>query len=245
MTSTAASPERFDPRRRLGPIVALLAVVPGVFGAVLFLAPELCAQAFGLVGKDLFFYRLAGAASFGFLASFAGAWRDGWPALHITLGGLVVFAAGSTLACAAALVTGEGTWSVGVILVISVAFLGLALYLLMNPPASADEASAGVQDVGDWVLYLFAFGAIGALGTGSLALLLGAAGASCWLVTAAPTRSSTVRPARRPWVRPMAPTWLSGRGAGPRSAAACGVPSPSMPCRWSPPFSRSRGDGEA
>jgi hypothetical protein len=175
VTTTAATPRRFDTRRWLGPIVALLAIVPGAFGVLLFLAPEASARAFGLIGKDIFLYRLAGAASFGYLVSLAGAWRDGWPALRITVAGMAVFAIGSILAAAAALVTSEGAWIVGVILVVSVVFLGLEFLLLTNPPGG-DRASTGVRDVADWVSYLFAFGAIAALGTGSLALLLGGVG---------------------------------------------------------------------
>jgi hypothetical protein len=176
MTTTDAARGRFDTQRWLAPIVALLAIVPGAFGLLLFLAPEFSAKASGFVGKDIFLYRLAGAASFGYLVSLAGAWRDGWPALRITLAGMALFAAGSIVACAVALVAGEGTWIVGVVLVASVVFLGLQLLLLRNPPARTEWTRESLPDVADWVLYLIAFGAIAALGTGALALLFGGAG---------------------------------------------------------------------
>lgn len=178
MTTNVPARGRMDTRRWLGPIVVLLGVVPGVFGLLLFLAPEASAKASGFVGKDIFLYRLAGAASFGYLLALAGAWRDGWPALRITIGGLAVFAVGSIIACVAAIAVGEGTWMVDVVLVASAILLGLELLLLMNPPTDAGGATSGEPDVADWVVYLIAFGAIAALGTGALALLLGGAGGS-------------------------------------------------------------------
>jgi hypothetical protein len=175
LTTTEPAAGRLDTRRWLGPIVAVLAVVPGALGAFLLLAPDASARAFGLVGTDIFLYRLAGAASFGYLASLAAEWRGGWPALRITIAGMPVFAIGSILAAAVALVTGEGAWIVGAILVVSVVLLGLELVLLTNPPGP-DRAESDAGDIAPWVTYLFAFGAIAALGTGSVALLLGGAG---------------------------------------------------------------------
>ena len=175
MTARESAAGRLDTRRWLGPIVAVLAIVPGAFGACLFLAPEASARAFGLVGTDIFLYRLAGAASFGYLASLVAEWRGGWPALRITIAGMPIFAIGSILAAAVALVTGEGGWIVGAVFVASVVLLGLELVLLTNPPGP-DRASTNGPDIADWVTYLFAFGAIAALGTGSVALLLGGAG---------------------------------------------------------------------
>jgi len=175
LTAREPAAGRLDTRRWLGPIVAVLAIVPGAFGAYLFLAPEASARAFGLVGTDIFLYRLAGAASFGYLASLVAEWRGGWPALRITIAGMPIFAIGSILAAAVALVTGEGGWIVGAVFVASVVLLGLELVLLTNPPGP-DRASTNGPDIADWVTYLFAFGAIAALGTGSVALLLGGAG---------------------------------------------------------------------
>jgi len=175
LTARESAAGRLDTRRWLGPIVAVLAIVPGAFGAYLFLAPEASARAFGLVGTDIFLYRLAGAASFGYLASLVAEWRGGWPALRITIAGMPIFAIGSILAAAVALVTGEGGWIVGAVFVASVVLLGLELVLLTNPPGP-DRASTNGPDIADWVTYLFAFGAIAALGTGSVALLLGGAG---------------------------------------------------------------------
>ena len=175
MTAREPAAGRLDTRPWLGPIVAVLAIVPGAFGAYLFLAPEASARAFGLVGTDIFLYRLAGAASFGYLASLVAEWRSGWPALRITIAGMPIFAIGSILAAAVALVTGEGGWIVGAVFVASVVLLGLELVLLTNPPGP-DRASTNGPDIADWVTYLFAFGAIAALGTGSVALLLGGAG---------------------------------------------------------------------
>jgi hypothetical protein len=164
-----------DTRRWLGPIVAVLAIVPGAFGALLLLAPEASARAFGLVGSDIFLYRLAGAASFGYLASLAAEWRGGWPALRITIAGMPIFAVGSILAALVALIGGEGTWIAGAILIVSVVLLALELVLLRDLPGR-ERAGSDAGDIAPWVTYLFAFGAIAALGTSSVALLLGGAG---------------------------------------------------------------------
>jgi hypothetical protein len=162
--------------RWLKPIVVVLAIAAGYFGLGPLLFPELGAQLSGFVGKDIFIYRLTGAASFGYTVALAFAWRDGWRGFRIPIAGMAVFAVGSIFACVLAIATGEGTWIVWLVLVASAVFLGLQSWLLTNPPAGGAGVGTGERDVADWVIYLMAFGAIAALGTGALALLLGGAG---------------------------------------------------------------------
>jgi hypothetical protein len=166
-----AATGRRDTQRWLAPIVTILALATGIFGASLFLAPDAVAGAFGLVGSDVFLYRLAGAAILGFPFALAGAWRNGWPALRITVTGMATFSAASIIAALVAYLTGEGTAMAGLILVGSAILLGLELLLLRDPPGPS--TGAGNPDIAQWVVALLAFGGIAALGTGALAFLLG------------------------------------------------------------------------
>jgi hypothetical protein len=160
----------------LKPIVILLAIAAGYFGVVPYLAPDVGAQLSGLSGKDIFIYRLTGAASFGYAVSLTMSWRDGWRGLRIPIASMAIFAVGSILACLVTIAAGGATWIAWVVLVASSVFLCLHILLLTRPPARGEPVGSGVSDVADWVRYLIAFGSIAALGTGGLALLLGGAG---------------------------------------------------------------------
>jgi hypothetical protein len=176
MTTSRGGGTRIDTTRLYKPIVVILALAAAYFGLVPFLLPELGAQLSGFVGKDIFIYRLTGAASFGFTVALAMAWRDGWRGLRIPIAGMAVFAVGSIIATVLAIAAGEGTWIVWVVLVASAVFLGLQVLLLTNPPSQSPAVGSDEQHVADWVIYLVAFGSLAALATGGLALLLGGAG---------------------------------------------------------------------
>jgi hypothetical protein len=176
MSATRRLSGRVDTDRWYKPIVIVLAVAAAYFGIVPFLFPELGAQTSGFVGKDVFIYRLTGAASFGYTVALAMAWRDGWRGLRIPIAGMAVFAIGSIIATVAAIATGAGTWIVWLVLVASSIFLVFQLVLLTNPPSHTPAIGSGEPDVADWVIYLVAFGALAAFATGALALLLGGAG---------------------------------------------------------------------
>lgn len=176
MTAVNAERARIDTNRWLKPIVIVLAIAAGYFGVLPFLVPEWGAQVSGLVGKDIFIYRLTGAASFGYTVGLIAAWRDGWRGLRLPIIGMAVFAVGSIIACVGAILAGEGTWLAYVVLVASSVFLALHLLLIRNPPARGEPVGSGPPDVTDRVIYLVAFGSIAAAATGGLALIFGGAG---------------------------------------------------------------------
>jgi hypothetical protein len=177
MTAANRSRAGIDTDRWLMPIIAVLAFAAGVFGVLPFLAPGLVADLGGFTGQDVFIYRLVGAGSFSYTVALAQSWREGWRGLRIPIAGMAVFAVGSIIACLAAIVEGGATWPVYLILVASTVFLGLHLLLLSNPPQRGEPVGSGPQDVADRVIYLVAFGTIAAIGTGTLALVLGGEGA--------------------------------------------------------------------
>lgn len=159
--------------RWLRPIVVLLAVAAGAFGVGPYLLPQQGADASGFSGRDVFFYRLTGAASFGYAVALVIGLRTGWRGLRIPIASMAVFAVGSILACLAGIIVGGATWIAWVVLVASSFFLALHLWLLREPPDVGSQVGSGEADIADWYGYLVGFAMLAAIATGAGALLLG------------------------------------------------------------------------
>jgi hypothetical protein len=173
MTALDRPVRRSIDTRWLRAIVAVMAFAAGYFGVVPYLLPELGAQLSGLTGQDVYFYRLTGAASFGYAVSLVVGYQTGWRGLRIPVAGMAVFAVGSIIACLIAIVGGSATWLAWVALLASAVLLGCQLVLLSAPPMIGDPVGSGAPDTADWYARLIALAGIAALGTGSLGLLLG------------------------------------------------------------------------
>jgi hypothetical protein len=165
-----------DTTRWLAPIVLMLALVAAVLGIALFLFPEAVARSSGFLGKDLFLYRIAGAATCGYAVALVAAMRDRWRGLRIPIAGMAVFSTGSIVATIVALFEGETGAMVWIVLAVSAIFLALQITLLFNPPKGDETIGTGSPDVAEWILWLIGLGSVAALGTGGLALLLGGYG---------------------------------------------------------------------
>jgi hypothetical protein len=164
---------RVDTNRLLRPVVAVLAVAAGYFGVFPYLLPERGAELSGLTGQDVFFYRLTGAASFGYAVALLVGMRGGWRGLRIPMASMATFAVGSIVGCLVNIVFGGATWITWLVLIATSVFLVLQLLLLANPPAIGHGVGSGEPDIADWYRWLVGIGALAALGTGSLGLLLG------------------------------------------------------------------------
>ena len=117
------------------PVFRLLLVVQGlasfVFGVVPLLLPRTFASVTGYSGDDEFVYRLAGAATTGYLvtAIAALAWRSAWLDVRIALIGTLTFTTAAALACLVTVIGGDSHWVVIVVLA-AAAFAVIAAYWL-------------------------------------------------------------------------------------------------------------------
>src|SRR5205814_6955907 len=71
--------------RILRPLQVLLIAAGALFGLAPFLAPDTFASLTGFMGTDVFVYRLAGAATFGYGVGLAAGWRASWTELRIPI----------------------------------------------------------------------------------------------------------------------------------------------------------------
>jgi hypothetical protein len=114
-------------------LLVLLVLAGALFGMAPFLAPARFAAATGFAGTDVFLYRLAGAATFGYGVGLAVGYRSGWRALRIPIAATAVFNGASILACLAAILGGAQP-VVFVILAASILFTASAVLFLSRPP---------------------------------------------------------------------------------------------------------------
>jgi hypothetical protein len=158
--------------RLFGWLLVLLIVAGAFFGLAPFLSPGLFASTTGFKGTDVFMYRLAGAATFGYAVGLLVGFRAGWMALRIPIAATFVFNACSIAACAVAIADGAPP-VVFVILAASILFTAATGYFLVRPPEDrwrADEAR-----IASWVSGLFAVGVLAAAIFGLAPLILGGA----------------------------------------------------------------------
>jgi hypothetical protein len=155
-------------------LLVLLVVAGGFFGLAPLLAPALFASVTGFAGTDVFLYRLAGAATFGYAVGLAAGFRVDWDAIRIPIASTFAFNVASIFACLIAIAAGPQP-VVYVILAASVLFTAATGYFLMRPPAArvASTAVPGGPDIATWVIGLFAIGTLAAGFFGVVPLVLG------------------------------------------------------------------------
>jgi hypothetical protein len=160
--------------RLFRPLLALLVAAGAVFGLAPFLAPGTFASLTGFLGTDVFVYRLAGAATFGYAVGLAAGWRTSWTELRIPIAATLVFNAASILACLAAIVGGGAQPVVYLILLASVLFTAGTVALLRQPPLGATgERSDLDHPMATWLIALFVIGVAAAAVFGLGPLILG------------------------------------------------------------------------
>jgi hypothetical protein len=153
-------------------LLVLLIAAGAFFGLAPFLAPALFASVSGFKGTDVFMYRLAGAATFGYAVGLAVGFRAGWTALRIPIAATFVFNLASIGACAAAIAAGAQP-VVFLILAASILFTSATGYFLVRPPE--DRWRADDPGLASWVTALFLIGMLAAAFFGLAPLILGGA----------------------------------------------------------------------
>ncbi len=163
-----------DPRdRRFKQLLVLLIAAGTFFGLAPLLLPKQFADIFGFAGKDIFMYRIAGAATFGYAVGLAYGFRSAWPALRIPIAGVFVFNVGSIAACLVAIYGGGAQPVVYLILLASLIFTGATGYFLARPPTLAGTAVryGASEGLTTWIIGLFAIGTLAAAFFGLAALI--------------------------------------------------------------------------
>jgi hypothetical protein len=164
-----------DARRIRDPLLILLVIAGFFFGLAPLLAPKQFGDVSGFAAKDLFLYRLAGAATLGYGVALLVGFRAPWRELRILIASTAVFNLCSIIACLIAIVQGGAQWLVFVILPASVLFCAGTLLLLRDPPeraGAAGAAGAAGPDAATWILALFAVGVLASLVFGLGPLIL-------------------------------------------------------------------------
>jgi hypothetical protein len=157
-------------------LLILLILAGAFFGLAPFLAPALFASLTGFKGTDVFMYRLAGAATFGYGFGLAIGYRRSWQELRIPIVSVAIFNAASIGACLAAIVGGEAQPVVYVILLASILFTAATVYFSINAPEPVPQPAADAgqgPDIATWTLALFAIGTLAAAFFGLAPLILG------------------------------------------------------------------------
>ncbi len=151
-------------------LLLLLIAAGGFFGLAPLVLPTQFADISGFSGNDVFMYRLAGAATFGYAVGLAAGYRAGWTALRIPIAATFVFNAASIVACGVAILGGGAQPVVYLILAASLLFTAATGYFLANPPILpiVTESDASLAP---WVTALFAVGTLAALFFGLAALI--------------------------------------------------------------------------
>src|SRR6266540_2251054 len=170
-------------------LLIILIVAGTFFGIAPFVAPAQFASAAGFAGTDVFAYRIAGAATFGYAVGLAAGFRAGWTSLRIPIASTAVFNAASVAACLVAISSGRASAVVYLILAASVVFTVGTAYFLARPPVWSNgpsrTASGRNGELAPWVTGLFAIGSVAAalfglaalIGAGAFGRAVGASGA--------------------------------------------------------------------
>lgn len=152
-------------------LLILLIAAGAFFGLAPLVFPTQFADLSGFKGQDLFMYRIAGAATFGYAVGLAAGWRAGWSALRIPIAATFVFNAASIVACLLAIFGGVAQPVVYLILAASILFTAATAYFLANPPTLAGATPPREGGLAPWVIALFAVGTGAALFFGLAALI--------------------------------------------------------------------------
>lgn len=165
---------QIDPRDRyFRGLLLLLIAAGGFFGLAPLVLPTQFADLSGFSGQDLFMYRVAGAATFGYAVGLAAGFRSDWSVLRIPIAATFVFNAASIAACAVAIASGGAQPVVYLILAASLLFTAATGYFLARPPISVYDHAGGDRspDLAPWITALFAIGTAAALFFGLAALI--------------------------------------------------------------------------
>src|SRR5215217_5612351 len=124
-------------------LLGVQAVATIVFGLVPLLLPEVFASVTGYSGHDRLVYRLAGAATTGYLVAALAAlvWRTEWVNLRIPMVATFTFTVAAAIASLVTLIGGDQRWVVMVVLLAATAFALIAAYWLRRD--EGPEAPAG------------------------------------------------------------------------------------------------------
>jgi hypothetical protein len=150
--------------------VALIAPFLGglVFGILPLLFSKEFAAATGNTGNDVYLYRLTGAVVLGYAPGLlVGILRGEWTPLRLVIIATLVFNLGSLFAIGVAFVSGITSPFVFAILVASLLFIAITVWLLNKHQGAARPAA----DTAEWVKYLLYILTAAAFGTGILFLL--------------------------------------------------------------------------
>lgn len=158
---------------RLSNLERILMVLPllggAFFGLLPLLVPVQFASATGYPGNDLYMYRIAGAATFGYAVALTLAlWQDRWAELRLLTIAVFTFNLASIYACLVEIFGGAAQPVVYLILPTSIAFVALTanlLYLHRN-------VETGTPNVARWTVWFLVVATVLALTFGVLPLFL-------------------------------------------------------------------------
>jgi hypothetical protein len=152
-------------------LLLLLIAAGAFFGIAPFVLPTQFASLTGFYGQDLFMYRVAGAATFGYGLGLAVGYRASWVSLRVPIAATAVFNLGSIVACVLAISAGNPQPVVFVIFLASILFSAACLYFTWRPPTDRPaDAPGDDHPLAPWVIGLFAIGTVSALFFGIMAL---------------------------------------------------------------------------
>jgi hypothetical protein len=174
------------------PVFGLLLVVQGlatiVFGVVPLLLPRTFASITGYSGDDEFVYRLAGAATTGYLVAAIAAlvWRSSWLDVRIALIATLTFTTAAALACLVTVIGGDSHWVVIVVLLAAAAFAVIAAYWLRRDAGALIPAGDPISPVFKVIIGLATlsagvFGVMPLVAPTQFASLFGLVGTDTWI----------------------------------------------------------------
>ncbi len=156
---------------RLSSTERLLLLIPIISAAVFGLFPYILTGTFaslaGFSGHDRYIYRLLGAATFGYAVALAGGFMDStWPAVRLLVIANLTFGLGLIYVCARAILAGNPSALVYLVLVLALISVAISAYLLYN-----HRTPAAPPDVAQWVLIITGIATVLALIFGLAPLL--------------------------------------------------------------------------
>jgi hypothetical protein len=169
-------------------LLAVQAIAAIVFGVVPLVAPASFASATGYSGDDPLVYRLAGAATAGYLISalVALVGRRRWTDLRIPLAATLTFTAAAAVGSLLTILGGDSHLVALVVLVAAGAFAAIATYWLRQEQGSAASGGPGLDQasrviIGLATLSAGVFGLLPLIIPVTFASLFGLAGTDVWI----------------------------------------------------------------
>jgi hypothetical protein len=185
-TASGASDQASLPVFRLLLAVQVLATI--VFGVIPLGLPATFASVTGYSGDDPYIYRLAGAATAGYLiaALVALVGRRRWADLRIPISATLTFTAAAAVSCLWSVVRGDSHWVVLVVLLAAAAFAVLAGYWLRRDQGTAVVAGPGLDQASRVIIGLATvsagvFGLLPLIAPFAFASVFGLVGTDIWI----------------------------------------------------------------